>query len=113
MLDDRGLAPLTRWVQGEIYQRFHPSDCSKSQFLITNGWNHGFGSELHATGSHLAYALEQNVVLVWGPRSCNKFVVREHCGGVLGVHMLLRAYDQLLGRGDSGANGGGGLRRGA
>ena len=33
ILMDRGLAPLTRWTQTEIYKHQNPTDCSKSIFL--------------------------------------------------------------------------------
>ena len=74
ILKDEHLAPLTRWTQTIIYKHQHPTDCDKVKFLITDGWDSGFGSEMHVVGSHLAYAIENNLVLVWGHSSCKRFV---------------------------------------
>ena len=74
MLDDGGLAPLTKWTQHQIFQRFHPANCTKAKFLVTQGWPAGLGSELHVIGSHMAHALQNDLVLVWGPTSCESFV---------------------------------------
>lgn len=78
LLKDNHLAPLTRWTQTEIYKHQHPVDCDKVKFLITEGWDSGFGSEMHVVGSHLAYAIENNLVLVWGRSSCKRFVNCTH-----------------------------------
>ena len=36
-LDDEKLAPFTRWVQTTIYKLQHPTDCSKSEYLLSTG----------------------------------------------------------------------------
>jgi hypothetical protein len=79
ILMDRGLAPLTRWTQTEIYKHQNPTDCSKSIFLVTEGWSAGFGSTMHIIGSHLAYAMQNNYVLIWGANSCDRFVDANNC----------------------------------
>jgi len=70
-LTDRGLAPLTKWTQREIFRRMNPANCSSAKFLLTeSNVGSGIGSSLHVMGTHLAYAIENNLVLAWGPNSC-------------------------------------------
>jgi hypothetical protein len=81
-LDDDGLAPLTRWVQEEIERRMHPPDCARARFLLTEGWPHGIGSTVHVIGTHLAHAIENGLVLDWGPASCVNFLDARECSGI-------------------------------
>lgn len=69
-LNDRGLAPLTRWAQGIIHANQFVRDCSQRRFTGFHGWNAGFGAEMHVMGAALGYAIEHNTTLVLGPRSC-------------------------------------------
>jgi hypothetical protein len=78
-LKDERLAPLTRWAQTKIYQHQHPADCSKARFMISDGYASGFGSEIHVIGSHLAYAIQNNYILLLSPRTCSLFVNRSTC----------------------------------
>jgi len=72
-LKDELLAPLTRWTQMEIFKHQNPHDCKKPKFLLTNGYNSGFGSEMHVIGTHLAHAIQNDYVLMWGSQSCKRF----------------------------------------
>ena len=81
-LDDDGLAPLTRWAQTEIHRRMNPPDCSKAKFLVTHGWPHGIGSTLHVTGTHLAYAIQNQLVLEWGSGTCANFLDASECAAI-------------------------------
>jgi hypothetical protein len=87
ILQDNWLAPLTRWTQAEIFRHQNPLDCEKSKFLITDGWDSGFGSEMHVIGSHLAYAIQNNYILVWGSHSCRRF---SHCTDASGCACLYK-----------------------
>jgi hypothetical protein len=78
-LKDSGLAPLTRWTQKYISQHQNPTQCEGAIFLITNGYDSGMGSEMHVTSSHLAFAIQNNLILTWGPHSCRRFVVTNLC----------------------------------
>ncbi len=69
-LDDRGLAPLTRWVQSYIHERQFVRDCSTRSFMVTHGWKGGFGAEVHNIGAILGYAIEHNSTLLLSPKSC-------------------------------------------
>ena len=81
-LDDDGLAPLTRWVQIEIHQRMNPKNCSNAKFLISQGWPHGIGSTLHVIGTHLAYAIQNGLVLEWGSETCRNFIDQSECSSI-------------------------------
>jgi hypothetical protein len=72
-VDNNNLSPLTKWTQAKMYHRFHSSNCNTAGFIHANGWGSGFGSELHVMGTHVAYALEINLILVWGAPSCKSF----------------------------------------
>ena len=78
-LNDDRLAPLTRWTQTYIYNHQHPAICNTSQLLISTGLVSGFGSEMHVIGAHLAYAIQNNYVLVLGPSACLLFRVPHNC----------------------------------
>jgi hypothetical protein len=69
-LDDRGLAPLTRWTQAYIHHNQFMHDCSERRVTVFHGWTGGFGSEMHVIGAYLAYAIEQNTTLVLSTRAC-------------------------------------------
>ena len=79
ILRSERLAPLTKWVQAEIFRHQNPADCAGSKFLVTNGWDYGLGSEMHVTGSHLAHAIQTNRILVWGQSPCYKFANTNEC----------------------------------
>ena len=78
-LNDGKLAPLTRWAQSFIHNHQHPAQCDRSRILISKGRAAGFGSEMHVIGAHLAYAIQNNLVLVLGPTSCSNFKVPHDC----------------------------------
>ena len=50
-----------------IWKNQHPADCSKVKYLISGGFESGFGSELHVIGAGLALALSMNRVYVMLP----------------------------------------------
>lgn len=79
VLKDEHLSPLTKWTQGEIFKHQNPENCHNSRFLVTEGWSGGLGSEMHVMGSHLAYAMQNNYVLLWGNDSCHRFVDKDNC----------------------------------
>lgn len=90
-LDDSGLSPLTKWVQGEIYRRMHPDRCDGAKFVLSNSnKGSGLGSELHVIGSHLAYAIQNNLVLVWGEVSCTRFTDPSFCKSNKGCACLFQ-----------------------
>lgn len=64
-------------AMADIWKNQHPADCSKSKYLIVEGFNQGFGSEFHVYGVGLAMALEMNRVLLqkggWTWRFKNRF----------------------------------------
>jgi hypothetical protein len=78
-LQDKGLSPLTRWTQSFIYNHQHPSTCDKSRLLISDGHGWGFGSEMHVIGAHLAYAIQNDLVLVLSPKTCANFPTSGGC----------------------------------
>jgi hypothetical protein len=78
-LVDERMAPLTKWAQMQIYRHQNPADCAQSRFLITEGWDGGLGSEMHVIGSHLAYAMQNNYILMWGLNTCRRFVNTAEC----------------------------------
>jgi hypothetical protein len=47
-----------------IWKNQHPKDCSKAKFLVSLGWEEGFGSETHVVGAGLGIALAMNRVFV-------------------------------------------------
>jgi hypothetical protein len=70
-LNDRGLAPLTRWAQATIYANQFVDDCSHRRFTGFHGWSGGFGAEMHVIGTALSYAIEHNTTLLLSPKSCS------------------------------------------
>ncbi len=48
----------------EIWINQHPTDCSKAKFLISGGFESGFGSEMHVIGAGLALAMSMNRVYI-------------------------------------------------
>eukprot|EP01032_Pedospumella_encystans_P028847 gene28847-32580_t len=48
----------------EIWTNQHPADCSKAKFLISGGFESGFGSEMHVIGAGLALAMSMNRVYI-------------------------------------------------
>lgn len=74
-VSDKGLSPLTRWAQTFIYNHQHPAVCERSRLLVTDGYLSGFGSEIHVIGTHLAYAIQNNLVLIMSPSTCRNFRV--------------------------------------
>jgi hypothetical protein len=47
-----------------IWKNQHPEDCSKAKFLISGGFESGFGSEFHVLGAGLALAMSLGRVYV-------------------------------------------------
>lgn len=70
-LNERGLAPLTRWTQEIIHGNQFVRDCSQRRLTGFHGWKGGFGAEMQVIGSVLAYAIEHNTTLVLSARSCS------------------------------------------
>ncbi|KAJ1435210.1 hypothetical protein B484DRAFT_446216 [Ochromonadaceae sp. CCMP2298] len=50
-----------------IWANQHPADCSSAKFLVSGGFESGFGSELHVVGTGLALAMAMNRVYVMIP----------------------------------------------
>jgi hypothetical protein len=78
-LNERGLAPLTRWTQNFIYQNQFVQDCSSRRFIGFHGWKGGFGSEMHNIGALLGYAIEHNTTLLLSRLSCPLFRCQTGC----------------------------------
>ena len=78
-LQDQQLSPFTRWTQRFIHDHQHPSTCNKSKILISDGHQCGFGSEMHVIGAHLAYAIQNNLVLVLSHKTCGNFPTPSNC----------------------------------
>jgi hypothetical protein len=72
-LDDEKLAPLTRWAQEKIFENQFVNDCQTAEIMITDGYESGFGSEIHVIGAMLGYSMEHKHALVLGPSSCKAF----------------------------------------
>lgn len=47
-----------------IWKNQHPEDCSTAKYLISGGFESGFGSEIHVLGSGLALAMRMNRVYI-------------------------------------------------
>ena len=47
-----------------IWENQHPADCSTAKFLISGGFESGFGSEMHVIGAGLALAMSMNRVYI-------------------------------------------------
>jgi hypothetical protein len=77
LLSDRHLSPLTKWTQAFIHKHQHPEKCNR--LLISDGHTTGFGSEMHVIGSHLAFAIQNNYVLLLSPNTCRQFRVPYTC----------------------------------
>jgi hypothetical protein len=77
LLSDRHLSPLTKWMQAFIHKHQHPAKCDR--ILISDGHRSGFGSEMHVIGAHLAYAIQNNYVLVLSNETCTNFRVPHSC----------------------------------
>jgi hypothetical protein len=77
LLSDRHLSPLTKWMQAFIHKHQHPEKCDR--LLISDGHISGFGSEMHVIGTHLAYAIQHNYVLLLSPNTCRQFRVPLTC----------------------------------
>jgi hypothetical protein len=78
-LSDEKLAPLTRWAQERIFENQYVSDCSGSEIMLTDGYESGFGSEIHVIGAMLGYSMEHKHTLVLGPSSCKAFTDSNAC----------------------------------
>eukprot|EP01041_Mallomonas_annulata_P006580 gene6580-13310_t len=50
-----------------IWKNQHPPDCSTAKFVISSGWQGGFGSEVHVYGAGLALALDLGRVYIANP----------------------------------------------
>ena len=77
LLSDQRLSPLTKWIQAFIHRHQHPAKCDR--LLISDGHLSGFGSEMHVIGAHLAYAIQNDYVLLLSPNTCAHFRVPHTC----------------------------------
>ena len=77
LLSERGLSPMTQWIQARIHRHQHPERCDR--LLISDGHASGFGSEMHVIGAHLAYAMQNNYVLLLSNQTCKFFRVPHAC----------------------------------
>jgi hypothetical protein len=50
-----------------IWKNQHPASCADAKFLISGGFESGFGSEFHVVGAGLALALSMNRVFIMFP----------------------------------------------
>jgi hypothetical protein len=78
-LNDRGLAPLTRWTQAFIHRHQFVPDCSARRFTVFHGFDSTFGSEMHVIGAILGHAIEHNTTLLLSPRGCSFFASPDLC----------------------------------
>ena len=78
-LNDDLLAPLTRWTQSYIYNHQFVSDCSKVKIVVSDGFDSGFGAQMHVTGAMLGYAIEKGYIMILSPYSCKYFTDVSRC----------------------------------
>eukprot|EP01032_Pedospumella_encystans_P024106 gene24106-27274_t len=57
-----------------IWKHQHPEDCSKVKYIISGGFESGFGSEFHVIGTALALAMNMNRVFVMFPDGQNSLM---------------------------------------
>lgn len=50
-----------------IWRHQHPVDCKTAKFLVADGWDSGFGSEIHVLGQIMALAFRMNRVFTLSP----------------------------------------------
>lgn len=50
-----------------IWKNQHPTNCANAKYMISSGWQGGFGSEVHMYGAGLAIALELGRVFISYP----------------------------------------------
>lgn len=76
-------ATLTKWTQDFIWNHQNPAECPSdhSRYIVTHGWQSGLGSEMHVTGTHLAYAIENNLIMLWGRQSCTNYISSDCLAG--------------------------------
>lgn len=79
--DESNLAPKTKCIQKWIFSKQNPTDCLNANYLITKGFNAGLGAELIAIASHLTYALEKKMILIWDRHSQSKYLNSSQCHG--------------------------------
>jgi hypothetical protein len=46
------------WGLEQIFRNQNPSNCSEAKYLISNGYNAGFGARIHVEGIGLAIAMQ-------------------------------------------------------
>ena len=61
-----------------IWKHQHPEDCSKAKFLISGGFESGFGSEFHVIGVGLALAMNMGRVYIMFPDGQNQLTDKMH-----------------------------------
>mmetsp|Transcript_2120 Transcript_2120/g.3747 ORF Transcript_2120/g.3747 Transcript_2120/m.3747 type:complete len:468 (+) Transcript_2120:35-1438(+) len=54
-----------------IWENQHPQNCSQAKFLVSMGWEAGFGSETHMLGQGLGLALQLGRVYIMLPNKLN------------------------------------------
>jgi len=74
--DSFSSSPLLNWTQTFIWNHQNPKVCpsSKSKYIVSRGHPWGLGSQMHVIGTHLACAIEKNLILVWGSSTCTRYV---------------------------------------
>eukprot|EP00887_Chlorella_sp_A99_P005641 scaffold1.g5641.t1 len=69
LLEDKGLAPLTKVAQRWIWEQQHPdpSTCTEQQYAVVGGdlAGNGLGSVIHVAGEGLSAALQHGWLFVW------------------------------------------------
>ena len=67
-------APFTDVTQNTIALSQNPPGCKNIKVLKTELFGKcGFGCHMHVTGSHLAYAMDNGYVLMWGENACRDY----------------------------------------
>ena len=80
-----------------IWKNQHPEDCSKAKFLISGGFESGFGSEIHVLGSGLALAMSMNrVYIMLADRGDSSLMDKMHSNNAFQVdHEYCRGQSKL------------------
>eukprot|EP00887_Chlorella_sp_A99_P003893 scaffold11.g3893.t1 len=94
LLEDEGLAPLTKAAQRWIYEAQHPdpATCTQQQFVVAGEEclpdGNGLGSCIHIAGEHLSAALQHGAAVVWAKDAGVQFVDRGCGAGEPHANML-------------------------